>query len=297
MWATSVTRKFSTPKSGLRLLGAFLLRPLAVMAQENSPQPDPKDGSNARPPVTAADLQIVKRAREILDSPAKWNRADNRECPSGARTFSLYCAFEMATVAVGGKAEHRGAALQEARFVIDEITVNRNYEHRLMNYNNDSRTTFADIQQVFDIVERLIALRLRTDPSGTARRIPVASAAKPSVTRKDIDIARRARQLIDSPAKWDRNPTQECPPAAKTFSLYCALATAITEFNGAYDDGEAAIREARRLVDQSPNARNYKARLVDFNNDPATTWAEVQQLLELVEERLMKQLAVNPAPK
>lgn len=114
-----------------------------------------------------ADLQIVKRAREILDSPAKWNRADNRQCPAGMKTFSLYCAFEIATVEIGGKAEHRGAALQEARFVIDEITVNRNYEHRLMNYNNDPRTTFADIQQVFDIVERLLALKLKTDASGT----------------------------------------------------------------------------------------------------------------------------------
>jgi hypothetical protein len=260
------------------------------MAQETSTQPGAKDDSNARPPVTAADLQIVKRAREILDSPAKWNRADNRECPASARTFSLYCALEMATVEVSGKAEHRGAALQQARFVIDEITVNRNYEHRLMNYNNDPRTTFADIQQVFDIVERLIALRLKTDASGP---LPV----KPSVKKADIEIARRARQLIDSPLKWDRNPTQDCPSAAKTFSLYCALATAITEINGSYDDGEAAIREARRLVAESPNARNYKARLVDFNNDPKTTWADVQKLLQSVEERLTKQLAVTAPAK
>jgi hypothetical protein len=295
MWKKNATCKFSIPKP-LRLI-AFLLLAVAIMAQETSTKPGAKDDSNARPPVTAADLQIVKRAREILASPAKWNRADNRECPSGARTFSLYCAFEMATVAVGGKAEHRGAALQEARFVIDEITVNRNYEHRLMNYNNDPRTTFADIQQVFDIVERLIALKLRTDASGTAAPIPAASETKASVTRKDVEIARRARLLIDSPTKWDRNTTQVCPPAAKTFSLYCALATAITEINGAYDDGEAAIREARRLVDESPNARNYKARLIDFNNDPATSWADVQKLLQIVEERLTKQSVVNAVPK
>ena len=51
----------------------------------------------------------------------------------------------MATVELGGKAEHRGSALQAARFVIDEIAVDRNYEHRLMNYNNDPTTAFADI--------------------------------------------------------------------------------------------------------------------------------------------------------
>jgi len=138
---------------------AILLSPLPANAQGTAPQ----DDSKVRPPVTKADLQIVKRALEILDSPSKWNRADNRICPAEAKTVSLYCALQMATIAVGGKAEHRGAALQEARFVIDEIAVDRNYEHRLMNYNNDPTTTFADIQEVLRITESLITLRLKAN--------------------------------------------------------------------------------------------------------------------------------------
>src|SRR5262249_52295431 len=94
-------------------------------------------------------------------SPSRWNRADNRECPAGAKTFSLYCALEKATFEIRGKREHRGAALQEARFVIDEIAANRNYNHRLMDYNNDPVTTFADIREVLHIVEGIITLRLR----------------------------------------------------------------------------------------------------------------------------------------
>jgi hypothetical protein len=123
------------------------------------------DDSKVRPPVTKEDLQIIKRAREILDAPAKWNRADNRECPAEAKTFSLYCALQRATVEVSGKAEHRGAVLQEARFVIDEIAMDRNYEHRLMNYNNDPTTTFDDIQEVLRITESLITLRLKAKQS------------------------------------------------------------------------------------------------------------------------------------
>ena len=99
--------------------------------------------------MTPADLQIVQRAHRLLDSPAKWNRADNRKCPADAKTFSLYCALETATVQSGRNFEHRGAALQEMRFVIDEITAERNYDHRLMDYNNDPATTFADIQKCF----------------------------------------------------------------------------------------------------------------------------------------------------
>ena len=138
------------------LLIAVLVLPIAVKAQGTT-------DSNSRPPITKADLQIVMRARELLNSEAKWNRADNRVCPAEAKTVSLYCALQMATVELGGKAEHRGAALQEARFVIDEIAVDRNYEHRLMNYNNDPMTTFADIQEVLRITESLITLRLKAN--------------------------------------------------------------------------------------------------------------------------------------
>lgn len=145
------------------LLVVTLLLPVAVMAQAATTQS--VGDSNVRPPVTKADLQIIKRAREILDSPTKWNRADNRECPAEAKTFSLYCALQRATIEVSGKAEHRNAVLQEARFVIDEIAADRNYEHRLMNYNNDPTTTFADIQEVFRITESLIALRLKVKTS------------------------------------------------------------------------------------------------------------------------------------
>ena len=144
------------------LFVALLLSPIYASAQGTKPQSN-SDDSNVRPAVTRTDLQIVKRAREILNSESKWNRADNRICPAEAKTVSLYCALQMATVEVGGKAEHRGAALQEARFVIDEIARDRNYEHRLMNYNNDRTTTFSDIQEVLRITESLISLRLKAN--------------------------------------------------------------------------------------------------------------------------------------
>jgi hypothetical protein len=141
---------------------------LAVIVSLNAQTPSqPKastDDSQVRPPVTKADLQIVKQAQKILDSPSKWNRADNRVCPSDAKTFSLYCALENATKAVSGQFEHRGAAMQEARFVIDEIAPNRNYDHRLMGYNNDPSTTFADIQKVLHLLENRIAQRLKEEP-------------------------------------------------------------------------------------------------------------------------------------
>lgn len=120
--------------------------------------------SDANPPVTRADLRIVHRAREILNSPARWNRADNRECPANQQTYSLYCALEQATQEVTGKFEHRAAVMQQARFAIDEVLAQGNhYEHRLMNYNNDPKTTFADVQRFFNVVEDRIKKRLASE--------------------------------------------------------------------------------------------------------------------------------------
>ena len=147
---------------------AFLVRAmlLAAVALQWPPTAWAADDPDARPPVTRGDLQIVRDAQRVLDSPAHWNRADNRQCPAAATTFSLYCALEKATRAAGREFEHRGAALQETRFVIDEITADRDYDHRLMDYNNDARTTFADVKQVLHIAEELIALRLEGAPAG-----------------------------------------------------------------------------------------------------------------------------------
>jgi hypothetical protein len=138
----------------------LVLGALALSAQDSKSS----DESNANPPVTQADLRIVQRAREILDSPAKWNRADNRECPAEQRTYSLYCALEKATLEISHKFEHRGAVMQQGRFAIDEVLAKGNhYEHRLMDYNNDPKTTFADVQRFFDVVEERIKKRLAAE--------------------------------------------------------------------------------------------------------------------------------------
>ncbi len=126
------------------------------------------DNPDARPPVTKDDVRIVQRAREILNSAAEWNRKDTRTCPADAKTFSLYCALEKATNEISGKFEHRGAAMQEARFVIDDIAPHHeSYHHRLMDYNNDPTTTFADVQKFFRLLEERISTRLKDESPST----------------------------------------------------------------------------------------------------------------------------------
>lgn len=243
------------------------------------------DDSNVRPPVSKADIEIVRRAREILSSPAVWNRADTRNCPANEKTFSLYCALEKATDEVSAHFEHRGAAMQEARFVIDEIAPNRNYDHRLMGYNNDPTTTFADIQKVFALLETRIANRLREEAGGTPAQTSQGG-------KSELEILKRVRALLDSPAKWNRASTQDCPADAPTTGLYCAFQRASIEVTGKFDDDGLAIQETRRVISETaPNRKNYQARLVDYNNDPTVSLTNLQKLLQAVQDRLTKSLA------
>jgi hypothetical protein len=174
--------------------------------------------------------------------------------------------------------------------VIEDISPKRkDYSHRLMDYKNDPGTRFADIQNVLRLLEVRIAKWLQEEPIGpqTASAKPVA----PPVTGADLQIVKRAREILGSPSNWDRADTQACPAAAPSFSLFCAFERAAREVTGAFENRAAGIEEARLVVNEiAPNRDKYQSRLTDFNNDAATTFDDVQKLFQLVEERIGKRL-------
>lgn len=110
--------------------------------------------------MTRDDLRILERALEILSAESRWNRKDDRVCPAGATSWSLYCALHDACVQVLGRYEHRRVALQEVRFAIEEVTRGRRFQHRMMDFNNLPSTTLADVRGVIDIARRRVVERL-----------------------------------------------------------------------------------------------------------------------------------------
>jgi hypothetical protein len=75
-------------------------------------------------------------------------------------------------------------------------------------------------------------------------------------------------------------------PDATVFTLLCAFQKAEKEVKGTPQDG-AAIREARAMIGElDVNGAKYKARLIDYNADPAVTFADLQKFLEQLEDRL-----------
>ena len=100
-------------------------------------------------PSNSLDEKIVQEAAQLLSTLTAWNRADNRNCPAAATTWSIYCAMIKASISVTGGSHHRRPAMEVVRAIIDERTATRNYHHRLRDYNNDPTTTLRDVQSLF----------------------------------------------------------------------------------------------------------------------------------------------------
>jgi hypothetical protein len=112
-------------------------------------------------PVTIEDLRIIDRATAILDDEKKWNRRDTRECPPKAPTMSLFCALNAASIEVIGQYDHRRVAIQEVRFAVKGVTAGREFDHRLMDFNNLRETTIKDIRLVLSMARENIKARLK----------------------------------------------------------------------------------------------------------------------------------------
>ena len=239
-----------------------------------------------RVPPSGLDHQIVRRADALLSSTSVWNRADDRRCPADATILSIYCAMERATIEITCGPHHRRPAMEVVRQVVDERSAGRGYEHRLMNYNNDPRTTLADVHSLFaDALTRMGAPPNEPPPQVAA----CPPAAPPQVTALDIKMVERAQQILASADRWNRHDGQECPAGARTFGIFCALKHASEETVGEFDEVGVVMREARQVVD-SIAPKRYAARLVDYNNDPATSFDDIQAFFRALRDRLSRRV-------
>lgn len=117
-------------------------------------------------PATAEDLRIIDRADALLKDEASWNRNDDKNCEDdkSAQKWSLYCALETACIEVIGHYEHTRVALQEARFAVEAATEAKPYAGRLMGFNNEPGTRFADVKQVLKTARDRVRSRLPSPP-------------------------------------------------------------------------------------------------------------------------------------
>jgi hypothetical protein len=113
--------------------------------------------------VTVEDLRILERADAFLKDESAWNREDDRQCDDDKASgrWSLSCALDVACIEELGHYEHARAALQEVRFVVEEVTHGRQFEGRLMGFNNLPETRFEDIKSVLRVARERVRKRLQ----------------------------------------------------------------------------------------------------------------------------------------
>jgi len=95
----------------------------------------------------------------------------------------------------------------------------------------------------------------------------------------DREILERAAAILSSESAWNRADNHKCPPAATSWSLYCAMERATIEVTGAFHHRRPALELVREIVDERSAGRPYRHRLMDYNNDPTTRLADVRGII------------------
>jgi len=112
-----------------------------------------------RPPATKGDLRVLALARRLLATPGRWERRDDRKCDEDLASgrYSLFCALKQASMDIMKEYNHHNAAVQTVREVIGEMFPGREFEHTLMDFNNDPGVTHDRILGVLAAAESRIA--------------------------------------------------------------------------------------------------------------------------------------------
>lgn len=144
--------------------------------------------------------------------------------------------------------------------------------------SNVGRTPFGWFN-IIEMEETAAALSIRMNADRQVR--PTAA---------DIAIISRAIDLLPNESVWNKNDNRQCPAGQSKISMFCALAQATTEISGGIhyrQPAAQAVREALNAVD----AKRIKThRIMDFNNHPDTTLAEIHAVLNAARAKLEKDI-------
>jgi len=94
----------------------------------------------------------------------------------------------------------------------------------------------------------------------------------------DREIVQRADAILSSAAVWNRADNRKCPVRATSWSIYCAAERATIEVTGGFHHRRPAMELVRQIIEERTAGRRYHHRLMDYNNDPSTSLADVHAI-------------------
>lgn len=121
------------------------------------------------------------------------------------------------------------------------------------------------------------------------------------VTDRDLLTLERAAELLASESKWNRNDDRRCDDdeALDKRSLFCALQRASADAYGSHDSSRVAdhrrvaLQEVRFAVEEATRGRELEHRMMDFNNLPDTTFADIHRVLVKATARVKARLSAD----
>jgi hypothetical protein len=210
----------------------------------------------------------------------------------------------------GKMADAEGPVNYESRHGVDLVS-NRQVPDQLIDFNNDPTTNFDGVRAYFRALEARVLekgaadLDQNTDDveieiyaggtgvirtyngwfaisgfsrRGSAMQFKIDTLRQVAPNALDREILVRASKVISSDSAWNRADNRKCPANATTWSIYCAVEKAQVEIAGGFHHRRPAGELVREIVDERTKSRNYKHRMMDYNNDRTTTLADVRSL-------------------
>jgi hypothetical protein len=116
------------------------------------------------------------------------------------------------------------------------------------------------------------------------------SDVAPTPTMTDLAVLRHADALLSGPSAWNHFGDRECDAAARSWNLYCVLHRASLDVMGVACHRSAAMQEVRWVVDDRTRGVELAHRLMDYNNLPTTTFADIKGVLAEAIQRLSAKL-------
>jgi hypothetical protein len=131
-----------------------------------------------------------------------------------------------------------------------------------------------------------------TDMQETASALVIRMNADRQVrpTASDIAIITRAIALLPNANVWNKNDNRQCPAGQTKLSMFCALAQATTEISGGIHYRQPAAQAVREALNAVDSSRIKTHRIMDYNNHPDTTLAEIHAVLNAALARLEKDI-------
>jgi hypothetical protein len=198
----------------------------------------------------------------------------------------------------------------ESRHGVD-LVANRKASDQLIDFNNDSATTFTEVRAYFRALEDRVLkagaqdIEKETDDveieiykggtgamrtyngwypvsgfvvKGNTLRFELDTLAQIEPNATDREILLRASKILVADSVWNRNDNRQCPAGATQWSIYCAIEQAEVQVTGGFHHRRPAMELVRVLVEDRTKGKRYQHRLMDYNNDKATVLADVQSV-------------------